>query len=78
MKTIQINAVHFFELLKNTDTSMWEIFSQMIDGEEKLIVFHDDQDKILFDYVLPATSDKLEEDRQKFAKEYLDKISGLN
>lgn len=39
MKIIQIKASQFFELLKSRDTSMWEIFAQMIDGEEKRTYF---------------------------------------
>ncbi|UOE40009.1 hypothetical protein MTP09_08745 [Chryseobacterium suipulveris] len=78
MKNIQIKASNFFELLKSRDTSMWKIFSQMIDGEEKEIIFLDDEEKVLFNYILPSTLEKLNEDREKFAKEYAEKISGLN
>ena len=78
METIQIKATQFFELLKLKDCSMWEIFSQMIDGEEKEIIFLDDEDKILFTYVLPLNIDLMNEDRTKFSKEYADKLSGLN
>ena len=78
MKNIQIKASNFFELLKSRDTSMWKIFSQMIDGEEKEIIFLDDEEKVLFNYILPSTLEKLNEDREKFAKEYAEKLSGLN
>ncbi len=78
MKAVQIKASSFFELLKSRDVSMWEIFSQMIDGEEKELIFLDDDDKILFNYILPKTSEKLEEDRKTFAKEYAEKLSGMN
>ena len=78
MKTIQIKAKDFFELIKLKDTSMWEIFSQMIDGEEKEIIFLGEDEKILFNYILPQNLEKLEEDRKTFAKEYADKISNLN
>ena len=44
MKTIHIQAKEFFELLKLKDQSMWDIFAQMIDGEEKEI----QEDKKLF------------------------------
>jgi hypothetical protein len=50
MKIIQIKANDFFELIKLKDTSMWEIFSQMIDGEEKEIIFLDEEEKVLFLY----------------------------
>jgi hypothetical protein len=33
---------------------MWAIFSQMIDGNEKEIIFLDNEDKILFNYILPS------------------------
>lgn len=78
MKNIQIKASSFFELLKAKDTSMWEIFAQMIDGEEKEIIFLDDEEKILFNYFLPDNLDKLNDDRKKFAEEYAEKLSGLN
>lgn len=78
MKTIQIKANDFFEFIKLKDTSMWEIFSQMIDGEEKEIIFLDEEEKVLFSYILPENLEKLEEDRKTFAKEYAEKMSKLN
>ena len=78
MKTIQISAKQFFELLKSRDTSMWEIFAQMIDGEEKEIVFLDEEEKVLFSYVLPSNLEKLQEDQKVFAKEYAQKIAQNN
>lgn len=78
MKNIQIKATHFFEMLKTADTSMWEIFSQMIDGEEKEIIFLDDDNKVLFSYILPQTLEKLNSDRKKFAEEHAGKRSGMN
>lgn len=78
MKDIQIKASSFFELLKMKDTSMWEIFAQMIDKEEKEIIFLDDEEKVLFTYLLPNNLEKLEEDRKRFSEEYAEKLSGLN
>ena len=78
MKTIQIKATQFFELLKMKDTPMWEIFAQMIDGEEKELIFLDDEEKVLFKYILPTNTDQLNKDREEFSKEYSEKISGLN
>ena len=78
MKNIQIKATQFFELLKMKDTSMWEIFAQMMNSEEKEIIFLDDEDQVLFNYILPNNMEKLEQDREKFSKEYSEKISGLN
>lgn len=57
---------------------MWEIFAQMIDGEEKELIFLDDDDQVLFNYTLPKTLEQLNEDRAQFAKEYSAKLSGLN
>ncbi len=78
MKKVQIKAAQFFELLKMKDCSMWEIFAQMIDGEEKEIIFLDEEEKLLFSYILPTNIEKLEEDRTQFSKEYSEKLSGLN
>lgn len=78
MKKVTIDAVQFFELLKLKDTSMWEIFARMIDGEEKEIIFLDKDEQILFTYRLPATPEKLAEDQKAFATHYADKLSGLN
>lgn len=77
MKTIQIKASPFFEMLKTNGTSMWEIFSQMIDGEKKDLIFLDDEEKVLFNYQLPENLEKLEEDRKKFTKEFAEKIAKL-
>ncbi|MEC3877759.1 hypothetical protein [Chryseobacterium salviniae] len=78
MQTIQIQAEQFFELLKLKDTSMWEIFAQMIDGNEKEIIFTDQEEKILFTYILPSNREKLEEDRKEFSKQFADKLANLN
>lgn len=78
MQKIEIQAEQFFELLKLKDTSMWEIFAQMIDGNEKEIIFLDDEDKILFSYILPSEKEKLEEDRAEFSKQFADKLANLN
>lgn len=78
MESIKIKAQDFFELLSLKDTSMWEIFSQMIDGTEKQLIFMDQEEQILFTYVLPSNLEKLEEDRKQFSQEYAQKISNLN
>ena len=74
MKTIHIQAKEFFELLKLKDQSMWDIFAQMIDGEEKEILFLDEEGKFLFCYRLPATLEKMQEDKKLFAEKYAEKI----
>ncbi|WP_419868287.1 hypothetical protein [Chryseobacterium sp. CT-SW4] len=78
MKKIEIKAEEFFDILKLRDVSMWEIFAQMIDGEEKEIIFIDQEGKILFNYILPDKGEKLEEDRKEFSAVYAEKLSGLN
>lgn len=78
MEKIQIKADDFFELLKLRDVSMWEIFSQMIDGKEKELIFLNKEDEILFHYILPTTREKLEQDRELFSKEYATKIINSN
>lgn len=78
MKTIEIKADQFFELLKLRDVSMWEIFAQMIDGEEKEVIFLNEDNTILFNYILPTNQEKLEEDRKQFSVEYAEKLRGLN
>ncbi|PWN69063.1 hypothetical protein C1631_013425 [Chryseobacterium phosphatilyticum] len=78
MQKIEIKAEQFFELLKLKDTSMWAIFSQMMDGNEKEIIFLDNEDKILFNYILPSTPEKLEEDRKEFSKQFSDKLTNPN
>ncbi len=78
MQKIEIQAESFFELLKLKDTSMWEIFAQMIDGNEKEIIFLDNDNKVLFNYILPSDQEKLEEDRKEFSKQFADKLADLN
>lgn len=78
MKKIVIQAQSFFDLLKERETSMWEIFSQMLDGEEKELDFVDDNQKIIFQYILPNTAEKLEEDRIKFTEKFNEKLKHLN
>ena len=78
MKTIEIKAGSFFELLKLKGESMWDVFALMIDGEEKLIIFLDEEDKALFEYLLPKEIGQLKIDQKRFAEEYAEKIANLN
>jgi hypothetical protein len=78
MKTVEIKASSFFELLKLKGESMWDIFSQMIDGEEKLILFLNDEENGLFEYLLPKTLEQLKIDQKRFSEEYAEKIANLN
>ena len=74
MKIIQIKANDFFELIKLKDTSMWEIFAQMISEEEQELVFTNEKDEVLFNYKLPKNIEQLKEDQKIFAKEYAEKL----
>lgn len=74
MKTVQIKATPFFELLKLKDQSMWDIFAQMIDGEEKELIFLDDEEKFMFAYRLPSTLEEMKKDKEIFTEKYAEKI----
>lgn len=78
MKKIEIKADQFFDILRLKDVSMWEIFTQMIDGNEKEIIFLDNEEKILFNYILPSNHEKLEEDRKEFSKQFSEKLTNSN
>ncbi|NHW58456.1 hypothetical protein HA378_25070, partial [Escherichia coli] len=74
MKIVHIKANDFFELLKLKDVSMWDIFAQMINGEEKQLQFMDNNDEVLFSYNLPTTTEQLQEDKAIFSKQYAEKL----
>lgn len=74
MKKIQIKTKDFFELLKIKETSMWDIFTQMIDNEEKEIIFLDNVNNILFNYILPNNIEKLQSDKKIFIENFSLKI----
>lgn len=78
MKTVEIKAASFFELLKLNGQSMWDVFALMIDGEEQLIIFFDEKEKELFEYLLPKTLEQLKQDQENFSKEYAEKIAEYN
>lgn len=78
MKTIEIKTADFFELLKMRDVSMWDVFAQMIDGEEKEMFFLDNSNRLLFNYILPSNIDKLKADKELFAEQYAQKLSEAN
>jgi predicted CopG family antitoxin len=78
MKTINIKAEDFFELLKLKDQSMWEIFAQLIDGQEKLIVFSNANDEDFMEYLLPSTLEQLKNDQSRFSEEYAKKLADNN
>lgn len=74
MKTVHIQAAQFFDLLKLKDQSMWDIFAQMVDGEQKELLFLDDEGKFLFGYRLPATIEEMKKDKELFTEKYAEKI----
>lgn len=75
MKKIQIQAEPFFDLLKEKNQSMWDIFEQMIQEHEQEIIFINDKQQVLFNYILPNNLDKLKEDQKKFSEEFKNKIA---
>lgn len=75
MKKIQIQAEPFFDLLKEKNQSMWDIFEQMIQEHEQEIIFINDKQQVLFNYILPNNIDKLKEDQKKFSEEFKNKIA---
>jgi predicted CopG family antitoxin len=78
MKTINIKAEDFFELLKLKDQSMWEIFAQLIDGQEKLIIFSNTNGEEFMEYLLPSTLEQLKNDQSRFSEEYAKKLAENN
>lgn len=77
MKKVQIKAEPFFEMLKIRDQSMWEIFAQLLKEEEQELIFTNEKDEILFNYILPNTIEKLKQDQEKFTKEFQEKVRSL-
>lgn len=75
MKKIHIQAEPFFNLLKEKNQSMWDIFEQMIQEHEQEIIFINDKQQVLFNYILPNNLDKLKEDQKKFSEEFKNKIA---
>lgn len=75
MKKIHIQAEPFFDLLKEKNQSMWDIFEQMIQEHEQEIIFINDKEQVLFNYILPNNIDKLKEDQKKFSEEFKNKIA---
>lgn len=75
IKTIEIQAIGFFELLKDREVSMWTIFLEMIHPEdEQLIQFLNEDKTIIAEYILPTTKERLEEDRKIFAEIFKEKL----
>ncbi len=77
MKSVQIQAKPFFELLQQNEQSMWSIFNQMIDGEEKDIIFLDEENKVLFNFILPKTQTELTEKQAEFTELFKQKLKDI-
>lgn len=78
MKTVEINTRSFFEMLKERDASMWDVFAQLIDGTPKTLLFTGDEGEVLFSYSLPETEEQLKAGQKRFAEEYQSKLNALN
>ncbi len=79
MKTIEIKAKAFFELLKGRDVSMWSMFEEMVNkDEEQLIIFLDEEDKEMAHYILPTNVEQVKEDQKVFADSFKEKMKELN
>ncbi|MDD3772897.1 MAG: hypothetical protein PHC38_09615 [Weeksellaceae bacterium] len=75
MKIIQIKAEDFFEMLKTHGVSMWDLFKNMIDGEEKQLVFLNEKNEVVAFYQLPKTEEELTEDFEVFKESIKTKIN---
>lgn len=75
MKTIQIKADQFFEMLKDNGVSMWDLFRNLIDGDEKQLLFLDKDEKVIAEYILPKTVEELDEDLETFKKTISSKVN---
>lgn len=75
MKTIEIQAKAFFELIKNREVSMWSMFEEMVNPEEEqLVIFLDEALKEIAHYVLPKTIEQVKEDQKVFAQNFKEKL----
>ncbi|MGV4437928.1 hypothetical protein ACQ1Q5_04535 [Ornithobacterium rhinotracheale] len=78
MKQIIIQADAFFNLLKEREQSMWEVFSQLIkNGEKQELIFLNDKKEVLFTYILPETLEELRKDQKVFAQEFMQKLKQM-
>lgn len=77
IKKIHIKAKPFFDLLKQKNMGMWDVFAQLINGEKQWIIFTNEDDTVLFDYILPQDVKVLREQQKTFTEEFKKKIQGL-
>lgn len=74
MQKIQINTHAFFEILKERQVSMWDIFAELMNSGSSLLVFLNQDGTEIFSYQLPKTLEELKQDQKKFAEEFRLKI----
>lgn len=75
MKTIEIQAKAFFELIRNRDVSMWSLFEEMVNPEEEqLVVFLDEAGQELAHYILPTNMEQVKADQKIFAESFKEKL----
>ncbi len=74
MQRIQIQAKPFFDLLKSNEQSMWSIFAQLIDGEEKDVIFMDENNVVLFNFILPESLEELQSKQKEFTELFKSKL----
>jgi len=75
MKIIQIQADDFFEMLKTHGVSMWDLFKNMVDGEEKQLLFLDKEQNVIAEYRLPKTVEALNADLDTFKNSLRTKVN---
>lgn len=78
MQTITIKAKEFFTMIKSRELSMWDMLKEMIDGEEKQIVFIDENEQIMMQYILPKNVEQLKADQKEFAQLFAKQLSQSN
>lgn len=75
IRTIEIQAKGFFDLLKEREQSMWTVFAEMLrEEEEQLILFLDEEGGEIAHYILPAKPEQLQEDQRLFADSFKEKL----
>ncbi|MDO5656272.1 MAG: hypothetical protein Q4G27_09045 [Flavobacteriaceae bacterium] len=77
MKQVHIQSDMFFEMLKKHGKSMWEIFSQMINGEAQEIIFLNAQNQMMFSFILPENAEDLEAVRLEFNEKFKEKLRSM-
>lgn len=77
MKQIHVQAIPFFELLKSKEQSMWQMFAQLIKDEEQELIFLDEDNKVLFNFILPKTTEELLKKQAEFTEAFKQKLQQI-